>query len=181
MFLRLTFLIVATIVCIALPAAAQTGHTHQPYAGLQERGVKSLSPQQVADLRAGRGMGMAMAAELNGYPGPLHVLEHADSLRLSPDQRSRTAALFDSMKHEAGSLGERLIREESELDQLFASGSVTSPALDAATGAIGATQGALRATHLRYHLAMMAVLTPHQVAQYRILRGYAAAPGPHGR
>jgi hypothetical protein len=44
------------------PSLAQ----HQPYAGLQERPVEALSKQQVADLMAGRGMGLALAAELNG-------------------------------------------------------------------------------------------------------------------
>jgi hypothetical protein len=38
----------------------------QPYAGMQTRPIKALSDQQIADLRAGRGMGLALAAELNG-------------------------------------------------------------------------------------------------------------------
>jgi hypothetical protein len=38
--------------------------------GMQSRPIKALSDQQVSDLRAGRGMGLALAAELNGYPGP---------------------------------------------------------------------------------------------------------------
>jgi hypothetical protein len=42
----------------------------QPYSGMQSRPIKALSDQTVADLRAGRGMGLALAAELNGYPGP---------------------------------------------------------------------------------------------------------------
>jgi hypothetical protein len=60
---------------------------HQPYAGLQARPIKALSEQQVADLRAGRGMGLALAAELNGYPGPLHVLELSKELDLGQSQR----------------------------------------------------------------------------------------------
>ena len=35
----------------------------QPYAGLQQRDVKALSDTQLADLRAGRGIGLALAAE----------------------------------------------------------------------------------------------------------------------
>ncbi|MEO8319793.1 MAG: hypothetical protein ABI561_15865 [Bradyrhizobium sp.] len=54
-----------------------------PYAGMQDRPVKALSEQQVADLKAGRGMGLALPAELNGYPGPSHLLELADRLNLS--------------------------------------------------------------------------------------------------
>src|SRR5690349_20851759 len=71
-----------------------------PYAGLETRPVKALSEQQIADLKAGRGMGLALAAELNGYPGPAHVLELADALGLSDEQRARTKALFDGMKAE---------------------------------------------------------------------------------
>jgi hypothetical protein len=37
---------------------------------LEQRDIKTLSNQQIADLRAGRGMGLALAAELNGYAGP---------------------------------------------------------------------------------------------------------------
>jgi hypothetical protein len=103
---------------------AQTAPPRQPYAALGERPVKALSQEQIADLRAGRGMGLALAAELNGYPGPLHALEHADALGLSAAQRERTKALFDRMKAEAVPLGERLIEEETALDRLFATKSV---------------------------------------------------------
>ncbi|MCX7274130.1 MAG: hypothetical protein NTV19_13305 [Burkholderiales bacterium] len=54
--------------------------------GVQARDIKSLSAQQMADLRAGTGMALALPAELNGYPGPSHALELADQLKLSPEQ-----------------------------------------------------------------------------------------------
>ena len=91
----------------------------------------------LADLRAGRGMGYALPAELNGYPGPSHTLENADALRLSPAQRERTKALFEAMKAEAVPLGERLIQQEAELERLFAERAVTPASLEAATSAIG--------------------------------------------
>lgn len=166
---------------VAVPAHAQ--QPNHPYADMRSRAVKALSEQQAADFRAGRGMGLALPAELNGYPGPMHVLEHADALRLDADQRARTRAMFEAMKAEAIPLGERLIQQEAELDRLFASRTVAPASLDAATGAIAATQGALRAAHLRHHLAMVEVLTPEQVRRYGELRGYAggAAPGDaHG-
>ena len=62
---------------------AQVAFAQSPYAGMQARSIKALSEQQIADLKAGRGMGLALAAELNGYPGPAHVLEVADQLGLS--------------------------------------------------------------------------------------------------
>src|SRR3954469_25358405 len=74
---------------------------HQPYAGLDARPIKALSEQQIADLRTGRGMGLALAAELNGFPGPLHVLELADQLALSAEQRAKVQDLFAAMKQEA--------------------------------------------------------------------------------
>jgi hypothetical protein len=76
--------IVITSVLAVGPSLAQS---QQPYAGLEGRSIKALSEQQVADLRAGRGMSLALAAELNGYPGPMHVLELADSLDLSSSAR----------------------------------------------------------------------------------------------
>src|SRR5215204_1085554 len=105
-------------------ASAQSS---QPYAGLQSRPLKALSEAQIADLRAARGMTLAVAAELNGYPGPLHVVELADALALTPDQRARMQALYDAMKAEAVTLGERLITQEADLDRQFSSRVVTQP------------------------------------------------------
>lgn len=171
-------LALASAVLIAGPASADAVQGHGPYAGLEQRAVKALSDKEIDDLRNGRGMGLALAAELNGYPGPLHVIEHADALALTPAQRDRTQALFSAMKAEVVPLGERLIAQETELDRLFATKAVQPSSLEAATSVIGATQATLRTAHLRYHLAMMEVLTPDQVRHYRELRGYAAN---HGR
>jgi Spy/CpxP family protein refolding chaperone len=161
-------------------AGMASAQTHQPYAGMQQRPVKALSEQQIADLRAGRGMGLALPAELNGYPGPMHVLEHADALGLTPPQQERTRWLIDAMRAEAIPVGERLIEQETKLDRLFANREITPAALTAATAEIGATQARLREAHLKYHLAMMDVLTPEQVVEYRRLRGYASSqPSQH--
>ena len=102
----------------ALVLASAAAYAQQPYAGMQTRPVKALSEQQTADLRAGRGMGLALAAELNGYPGPLHVLELADQLDLTADQRTKVQQLFDAMKAEAIPVGTKLIEQEAELDRL---------------------------------------------------------------
>ena len=117
-------------------------------------------------------MGLALPAELNGYPGPSHVLENADALGLSAEQRERTKGLFEAMKAEAVPVGERLIEQEAKLDRLFADREVTPANLNAATEEIGMTQVRLRQTHLKFHLAMMDVLSPAQVERYRELRGY---------
>jgi Spy/CpxP family protein refolding chaperone len=170
--------IAAAIVALASPALAQHQHhqpqqQHQtPYAGMHQRGVKALSDQQIADLRAGRGMGLALAGELNGYPGPLHVIELADQLTLSAEQRRRVQELFDAMKVEAKAVGEALIEQERALDQAFAGRQISPASLDRLTAQIGETQGRLRAVHLKYHLTTAALLTEHQRHRYARLRGY---------
>ncbi|XIA66049.1 Spy/CpxP family protein refolding chaperone [Bradyrhizobium sp. TZ2] len=147
-------------------------HAQTPYAGMQARSIKALSDQQIADLGAGRGMSLALAAELNGYPGPLHVLELADKLELSGDQRASVQRLFDSMKAEAMPLGSKLVEQEADLDKQFANRTVTPESLKATTAAVAATQGMLRETHLKYHLSTGSILTPSQMKKYAELRGY---------
>lgn len=174
---RLTLLAAIALSLFAAPAFAQSA---QPYAGLEARPIKALSPEQIADLKAGRGMGLALAAELNGYPGPSHVIELADDLALTAEQRQRAQALFAAMKAETVPLGEAMIAAESELDRAFAMRTITPASLAAATEAIGLTQAKLRAGHLKYHLSMLDVLTPEQVKRYGELRGYGSGePSGH--
>jgi len=165
-------LVVFTTMMLAGSAAAQHQHNQLPYAGLQQRGLKALSDQQLADLRAGRGMGLALAGELNGYPGPSHVLELADQLQLSGEQRQQVQQLFDAMKAEATAVGGTLIEHEIQLDQEFADRRISSASLARLTAQIGETQGKLRAVHLKYHLSTAALLTAEQRHRYAQLRGY---------
>jgi len=157
---------------IASIAFVTSVQAQTPYAGMQARSIKALSEQQIADINAGRGMGLALAAELNGYPGPSHVLELADKLELSADQRAGVQRLFDAMKAEAMPLGTKLIAQEADLDKQFADRSVTPDSLKATTAAVAATQGMLRETHLKYHLSTGSILTPSQMTKYAELRGY---------
>jgi Spy/CpxP family protein refolding chaperone len=161
-----------TVIALSGLAAAQHQHGVPGYAGMQQRSIKALSDQQIADLRAGRGMGLALAGELNGFAGPLHALELADKLMLTDAQRVRMRELYDAMKAEAIPLGETLIAEESTLDRAFAERAISEQRLEALTARIGATQGRLRAVHLKYHLTTDALLSPHQKRQYVELRGY---------
>src|SRR6266436_3691578 len=121
------------LITFASPALAQS---QQPYAGLEGRPIKALSEQQISDLRAGRGMGLALAAELNGYPGPMHVLELADSLALSDQQRAKMQDLFAAMRAEAIPLGDRLIAQEAELDRQFADKTISPASLADSMAAI---------------------------------------------
>lgn len=151
-----------------LPAAGQS----PSYAGEQQRTIKALSSTQIDDLLAGRGMGMALAAELNGYPGPMHVLELAESLQLSEPQRQRTEALHARMKADASELGERIVAAERALDVAFRSHRIDADTLAAALAELGAMTAQLRGVHLRAHLEQTALLSEAQVAAYVRLRGY---------
>ena len=168
--------ILAAAFLIAGPVYAQQ---HQPYAGQQSRSIKALSDEDVKQHLAGGGMGYAKAAELNRYPGPMHVLDLAEKLRLTAEQRARTAALMEAHKAEARALGRKFVEAEQALDQLFTSGDVSQSELARRVAAAAAAQGEYRLSHLETHRRMRAMLTAEQVAQYDRLRGYGAA-SPHG-
>ena len=167
--------IAALLALLVAPALAQQHkheHEHGPYAGMQQRSVKALSEQQIADLRAGKGMGLALAAELNGYPGPIHVLELGDQLNLSAEQRQRVQQLYETMKAGAIAAGEKLIESERALDQEFATQKMTEARLTLLAAQIGERQAALRAVHLKYHLSTAELLSVDQRQRYSELRGY---------
>ncbi len=163
---------------IALPAIAQDAlqqtqhHGNAPYATMQNRTIKALSDQQIADLRAGKGMSLALPAELNGYPGPSHALELADALGLSEEQKRKTQSLFAQMQTEAKTLGESVIAAERALDRLFSEKMANAARVQEASALAARAQGQLRAAHLQYHLSMRDVLTAEQVDIYQQLRGY---------
>jgi hypothetical protein len=164
--------ILITIFLSLVATTAFAGPT--PYAGQEARTIKALSDQEISDYLAGKGMGLAKAAELNGYPGPAHVLENSHALNLTPDQEAATQALFHQMQQKAAQLGMQLIDEERKLDQLFASSAITSQTLAATLAAIGQLQAQIRQTHLETHLAQVLILNSGQVARYKLLRGYAS-------
>lgn len=161
----------------AAPAFAQGGaNKTSPYAGEERREIKSLAPEEIQALLNGEGMAQAKAAELNHYPGPKHVLELADKLKLTPKQKEDAQEIYKHMHSNATRLGTLIIDAERELERLFASGEVDHEKLWGATRNIGKLRGELRMTHLSAHLTMKAALTPEQLKRYDELRGYNA-PG----
>jgi Spy/CpxP family protein refolding chaperone len=162
------------------PAQVPTGVAvapASPYAGEQSREIKSLSASDVSALQNGAGMAYAKAAELNGYPGPMHVLELARPLQLSAEQRQASEQLLAQHKVKARELGTQLVSAERSLDSAFASKQIDAQRLTDLTQKIGVLQAALRAEHLRTHLAQTALLNPLQIASYQSLRGYDKAGG----
>ena len=140
--------------------------------------IRGLTDREVSDLRQGMGMGRARAAELNGYPGPRHVLDLAQAghLALTPEQTRTAQHLFDGMAREARRLGDLILREERSLEAEFRSGRISEAGLHARALRIAALEGELRAVHLRAHVEMRAALSTAEIQRYNALRGYGAAP-----
>lgn len=175
------FVLISAAVALNGMAVAQTPG---PYANEQQREVKALSAREIDDLAHGRGMGLAKAAELNRFPGPMHGLELAEPLKLSGEQRETLKAIMARMSAEAKALGAELLGLERELDAGFAARTIDAQRLSALTERIGARQGALRAVHLAAHIETAAMMSAEQIARYGHLRGYggasdAAAAGHH--
>lgn len=162
---------VVVLAALAITAGlAQAQHRH--YAGQQDREIKALSAEEMQQYRAGAGMGYAKAAELNRFPGPMHVLELDEQLGLSQAQRTATKALMETHKREAREIGARLVEAERALDALFQKGAVSAEALDRAVRHAAALQGEYRLSHLETHRRMRALLSEEQVERYHKLRGY---------
>lgn len=158
---------------LMVPAHVTAQHAHSPYADMTIDASVSMPAEEVAQLLAGEGMGLAMPAELNGYPGPRHVIDLAGPLALSNRQMRQVALIRAQMSDAAVAKGEDILDAEAELTALFRSGEATSPEVERMTARIGALQGELRAIHLSAHLLMRSLLTPEQIAEYNRHRGYA--------
>lgn len=166
----------ASAVCLLIAASSlvSQAQNHQPYAGQEKRAIKSLSASDIQTLLKGGGWGFAKAAELNGWPGPIHVLELSDKLGLNADQKSKIRAVFDAMRKKAVPLGRKLITLESRLNKAFADRSIKPAALRQMVSEIGTVRAALRHVHLSAHLKTPAILTSHQIREYNRLRGYGS-------
>ena len=79
------------------------GAQHGSYSGQERREIKALSADETKQYLSGAGMGHARAAELNGFPGPMHVLELADKLQLSSSQHE---AVLQSARCDRRRVGE---------------------------------------------------------------------------
>ena len=154
---------------LAGPALAQD----TPYAGLESRSIASLSESDIAQLEAGQGWGLALSAELNGYPGPTHVLELADQLELSDAQHVAIMEIYDRMNARARVLGAEFIAAEVALDSAFSEGEIDVHSLTILTSDAARIEGELRAVHLAAHLEVTPLLSRHQRVIYNQSRGYA--------
>ena len=154
--------------------ASDTQHSHtSKYAGQENRTIKSLSPDDIAELKRGGGWGLAKAAELNGVPGPVHLLEMKNDIPLDDTQVSAISKIFEQMKAQAIQQGERLIALERKLESHFQNRTITDTVLRSSLDAIAEARKELRYIHLATHLKTPEILSQDQVKKYNALRGYS--------
>ena len=162
----------ALLLALPIVAAAQhAGHQHTP--GAPSEGhlkAQACLDEFDAVVRDGRGFGMAFAADQQGYPGPMHVLELKARLGLSPEQETRVRALVDAMFAESRPKGARLLDAEARLRALFASGRADVSTVRAATAEIERARAELRLVHLLTHLKTRELLTDAQRRAYHEAR-----------
>ncbi|MCT9000349.1 hypothetical protein [Chelativorans intermedius] len=154
-------------------------HSRQtsPYAGFESRKIKSLSGEDIAELKKGAGWSFALPAELNGLPGPSHLLALKDEIGLSAGQVARIEVIYSQMKTEAIAAGDRFIAAEWAIENAFARGQLDTQQLRVLVDNAAAARADLRFVHLSRHLSTPPLLTDNQIKQYNVLRGYMPGSG----
>jgi Spy/CpxP family protein refolding chaperone len=156
-----------------------TNPTPSAYRDLLASEIRGIDAETIEGYLAGSGLGMALPAELNGYPGPRHVLELAADLEITPEQQRQVQHLFDQMQPQAIDLGKQILEAEAALEQAFRTETITEEWLQQQLAEISRLEAQLGFIHLRTHLATLDILSPHQVMAYNRLRGYEAIPEGH--
>jgi hypothetical protein len=173
--MRFIYYLLLAILLFPWYSCANSQHSHRSqYTGQEKRAIKSLSTADIKDLRNGAGWGLAKAAELNGVPGPVHLLEMKNEISLSADQIKQIEGLYREMKSQAIPLGLELIELENKLNKQFASNTITESSLKTQLEKIAQVRSQLRFVHLSAHLKTPEILSHQQIQLYKKLRGYSS-------
>jgi hypothetical protein len=136
--------------------------------------IRALSSEEIDQIRRGEGAGFAKPAELNGVPGPRHVLDLAAELGLSAAQARDIQAIYDAMLAAVIPAGERYLAAEEALESDLRAGAITEADLPGRVSEVSRLEGDLATIHLTAHLQTARLLTPQQIATYNRLRGYTS-------
>lgn len=172
-------LIIFAALVVSGVQAGESPAYRSAYIGQEQRVIKTLSADDIADLNKGAGRGLAKAAELNGLPGPLHVLQMKKEIVLNPQQEKEMETLYQNMEAAAVPPGKQFIALEKELNQAFAANRMNRDKLRAMLQDIAKTRAELRYAHLAAHLDTPRILSPQQMREYYRLRGYTDDPCTH--
>ena len=167
----------AILIFALIPFSSFSASEHSyksKYVGQERREIKSLSEFDIDELKNGRGWGLAKAAELNGVPGPVHLLEMEKEIGLNREQIEKIKILYQKMKKQAIPLGLKLIELERKLNNHFANGTITEELLHELLEQIAQVRKRLRYVHLSTHLKTPGILTAEQIDLYNKLRGYSS-------
>ncbi len=160
---------VAVVALFGATASTAWGQHEHGHAG-GHQAAEACSAEFDEVVAEGRGFGMAFAADQNGYPGPMHVLELKDQLKLTVDQEAKAQALLHAMFAESKPKGARLLEAEAKLRRLFADRSADDPAVRAAVGEVERARSEVRLVHLLAHLKTRDLLTEDQRRIYHEAR-----------
>ena len=164
-----TSTVVATIALFGTGSSVSWGqHDHGHVGGHQAAEACSAEFDKV--VGEGRGFGLAFAADQNDYPGPMHVLELRDQLKLTADQEAKAQALMHAMFAESKPKGARLLEAEAKLRRLFADRAADDAAVRAAVGEVERARSEVRLVHLLAHLKTRDLLTEDQRRIYHEAR-----------
>ena len=172
--------IILTILCLVNIFSASAAHADNSnrflskYIGQENREIKSLSEEDIKELSTGSGWGLAKVAELNGLPGPKHILEMKEKIQLSKEQEQGIMRLFETMHERAVELGHVFIGLEKELNNRFATKTIDEKVLRELLEKLSKTHMELRFVHLSTHLKTPNILSKSQIEKYNRLRGYFA-------
>jgi len=171
---KVTIQVLVLILIHSFAFSAADHSQKSKYAGEEKREIKSLSATDIEELQNGKGWGLAKAAELNGVPGPVHLLEMKEEIDLSAEQLRAIKDIYKKMKQEAIPLGLELIALEKELNNHFANRTITDELLSQILQKIGQVHRQLRYVHLSTHLKTPDILQSEQIILYNRLRGYSS-------
>lgn len=160
------------VLLAAAPAAGQDPASAAPPHPPGGPGKSSLSADEIDGLLAGDGMGVAQTAERNHYPGPRHLLDVADEVGLSPEQRAAVRQIYVETIDRARAVGRQIVDREQALSDAFARGEITEDGLRARVAGIADLRGQLRVIHLTAHLKTRTLLSAAQLEKYEKLRGH---------
>jgi len=160
--------VVGIAITTAAAASAQHGHGGAGAEGHQMAQACATEFEKV--VGEGRGFGLAFAADQNGYPGPMHVLELRDRLKLTADQEAKARDLMHAMFAESRPKSVRLLEAEARLRRLFAERVAEDAAVRAAVAEVERARSEVRLVHLLAHLKTRDLLSEDQRRLYHEAR-----------
>ena len=162
--------VVVGIAVTAAAAAASAQHGHGGAGAEGHQMAQACATEFEKVVGDGRGFGLAFAADQNGYPGPMHVLELRDRLRLTVDQEAKARDLMRAMFAESRPKSARLLEAEARLRRLFAERVADDAVVRATVAEVERARSEVRLVHLLAHLKTRDLLSEDQRRLYHETR-----------